>query len=185
MLNPYALLMGLFSLTILALHGANYLTWKTTGPVQDRSRVASARLWPAVVILFVAVTATTFTTRVQMLSNYRSFVPWLLVPAAALLLLPVIDLFRRRQDELRSFLSGGAFILALMSASAIGMWPYLLLSKPHLSRSFTVHNAAAGSGTPYPAIFWVVLAMVLVTGYTVFVYRTFKGNVVLDEGGHY
>jgi cytochrome bd-type quinol oxidase subunit 2 len=31
----------------------------------------------------------------------------------------------------------------------------------------------------------VSFALVLILGYTVFVYRTFKGKVVLEEGGHY
>ena len=61
----------------------------------------------------------------------------------------------------------------------------MLPSRPHPERSFTVNNADAPLGSLYPATIWVIVALALTLAYTAFVYTTFKGKVVLEEGGHY
>ena len=56
LLNPYALLGGLVSLTVFTLHGAIFLTLRTTDEVLERARDARVRLWlPAVVLVFALV----------------------------------------------------------------------------------------------------------------------------------
>ena len=72
MLNPYALLMGVFSLALLMLHGAHYLCVKTDGALRDRAQCAAGRLWGIVTVLGVVLTAATFALRPQLLANYRS-----------------------------------------------------------------------------------------------------------------
>src|SRR5262245_606374 len=55
----YTLLVGLFSLCILAGHGALYLAWKTTGPVHVRSQAWARRAWLTVLPLWLVVTLAT------------------------------------------------------------------------------------------------------------------------------
>src|SRR5262249_39911401 len=59
-LSPYALLMGLFSVAILALHGANYLAGKTSGLVQARARALGRMLWYPTAVLVLALGAATY-----------------------------------------------------------------------------------------------------------------------------
>src|SRR5260370_40960172 len=51
----YTTLVGVFSLCVLAGHGALYLVWKTTGPVQVRSAAWARKIWLAVLPLWVLV----------------------------------------------------------------------------------------------------------------------------------
>src|SRR5271167_4157225 len=55
----YTTLVGVFTLCALAGHGALYLVWKTTGPVQVRSAVLARKIWLAVLPLWVLVTLAT------------------------------------------------------------------------------------------------------------------------------
>src|SRR3984893_7911714 len=55
----YTSLVGAFTLCALAGHGALYLVWKTTGPVQARSRAWAGRAWLAVLPLWLAVSLAT------------------------------------------------------------------------------------------------------------------------------
>src|SRR5216684_2673306 len=48
----YTTLVGMFTLCVLAGHGALYLVWKTTGPVQARSRAWARKAWLAVLPLW-------------------------------------------------------------------------------------------------------------------------------------
>src|SRR5262249_28632565 len=55
----YTTLVGAFTLCALAGHGALYLVWKTTGPVQVRSQAWARRAWLAVLPLWALVTLAT------------------------------------------------------------------------------------------------------------------------------
>ncbi len=185
MLNPYALLMGLFSLVLLTLHGAYYLVWKTTGVVQDRARRAAARLWWLVIALIIVTTPATFLVRPGLADNFRSFPPYVLVPLAAIPLLAVLRIYLRRGQDFRAFLSSAGLISALGAATTIGLYPYLLPSSPHPARGFTIYNAAASSGSLFPGLIWMSFGLVFIIAYTIIVYRIFKGKVVLEPSSHY
>src|SRR5947208_5932254 len=45
LLDWYTILVGLFTLCVLAGHGALFLVWKMTGPVQSQSARCSRRIW--------------------------------------------------------------------------------------------------------------------------------------------
>ena len=184
-LNPYALLMGVFSVALLAVHGANWLSMKTEGAVQERARLAARRLWPVLVVLMVLTTVATFLARRDMGKNFLHFPPYILVPIAAFVLLWAMRLFRGRDDDARAFFSLVGVLTALFISTAIGLYPYLLPSSPHPERSYTISNSAAPSGSLFPATIWVIPPLILIMVYTIIIYRTFKGKVALEEGGHY
>ena len=185
MLNPYALLMGLFSLVILLSHGASYLCVKTDGALQVRAHDLATRLWPALVALAVAVTVATFGAQPRMLQNFETAPPLLVVPVLAIVFLVLMRRLQRRR------LSGGAFLCScgligvLLASTAIGLYPFLMLSHPHPERSLTIANAAAAPGGLLAAALWMIPGTILLAIYQVFVYRTFKGKVVLGTGAHY
>jgi cytochrome d ubiquinol oxidase subunit II len=182
MLNPYALLMGLFSLALLALHGSTYLNWRTGGEVQARIRKAASRLWWLVAGLAVIATIATFVVRPAMADNFRSVPLYLTVPVLAVPTLVAVRMFLRGADDALSFLGSTGLIAALGLSTVIGLYPYLLPSRPHPERSFTVSNAAASNGSLFPATIWMSAGILLILVYTVIVYRTFTGKVALGHG---
>jgi cytochrome d ubiquinol oxidase subunit II len=185
MLNPYAVLMGIFSLVVLMLHGANWLALKTEGPVQQRARLVSSRLWPVLIVLTVLATIATFLTRDKMGENYRNYPIYLLVPLITVVLLGALWWFRQRDDDPRAFLSSAGIILSLGASTAIGLYPNLLPSQPHPERSLTVANSAASSGSLFVGLIWLSFGLTLAVAHMAFVYYLFRGKVVLEEGGHY
>lgn len=63
LLNPYALLGGLSTVVVFMLHGAIYLSMKTTDVLMDRARQTAQCLWIAsVVVLLVLLVASYFST---------------------------------------------------------------------------------------------------------------------------
>lgn len=185
MLNPYALVMGLFSLALLMLHGAHYLCVKTDGPLYERAHRAAGRLWGIVALLAVVLTVATFALRPELLGNYRSHPVWLIAPLIAAWCLGVMrrGYGRRRHDT--AFLASAGLIAALLAATAIGAYPYLLRSQPFPERSLTVANAAAASSGLVIAALWLIPGVVLILVYQVVVYRVFAGKVRIDAGAHY
>jgi len=54
LLNPYALVCGLASLSIFTLHGAVFLTLKTTGSLQERAMSLAKKVWPPATLFSLA-----------------------------------------------------------------------------------------------------------------------------------
>ena len=185
MLNPYALLMGVFSLALLMLHGAHYLCVKTDGALRDRAQRAAGRLWGIVTVLGVVLTAATFALRPQLLANYRSAPVWLLVPLAAAACVLVMRRAHGRRRDLSAFLASSGLIASLLVATAVGAYPNLLRSEPFPERSLTVANAAAAPAGLVAAARWLIPGVILILIYQGVAYRTFKGRVVLDRSAHY
>jgi len=185
MLNPYALVMGIFSLALLMLHGAYFLCVKTDGPVQARAGDAAARLWGVVAVLAVVLTVATFTLRPELLQNFRAQPAWLVVPLAAAWCLWTMGRAHRRGGHRRAFLGSSGLIGALLASTAIGAYPYLLRSQPFPERSLTVANAVSSPGGLATALLWLVPGVVLLLAYQVVVYRVFSGKVQLGSGAHY
>ncbi len=185
MLNPYALLMGLFSLVILVSHGASYLCMKSDGPLQARAHDLTGRLWPVLVGLTLAVTLATFAARPLILRNLWTTPAVLVAPLLVAVCLVLMRRFQQRRAHGVAFLCSCGLISALLASTAIGFYPHLLLSQPHPERSLTIANAAASPPGLVAAALWMIPGVVLLGIYQVFVYRTFRGKVALDTGAHY
>src|SRR5437870_2110514 len=70
-------LVGAFTLCALAGHGALYLVWKTTGPVQARSRTWARRAWLALLPLWALVSLATVRVRPEIFTHLLAR-PWFL-----------------------------------------------------------------------------------------------------------
>lgn len=63
LLNPFALAVGLMAVAVCVLHGAIFLSLKTTGALQEASRKAAWRAWPvAVGLVILAIIGTYLST---------------------------------------------------------------------------------------------------------------------------
>ncbi|HEY2702837.1 MAG TPA: cytochrome d ubiquinol oxidase subunit II [Candidatus Dormibacteraeota bacterium] len=180
-LNPYALLVGVLALGVLATHGALWLALKTDGAVEERARVLAGRLLPALLVLVAATTAATLSGRRQMLDNYRAS-PWLvavplLIPAAV----AAMWHFHRTRRDLEAFVSSAGVIAALVASTAIGLYPQLLPSDPHPERGLTVANSASAHGSLVAGITWASVGLAIVVIHTTFVYFLFRGRVPLES----
>ncbi|MBD5553739.1 MAG: cytochrome d ubiquinol oxidase subunit II, partial [Desulfovibrio sp.] len=88
--NPYGLAGGLFFLLMFMMHGAIWLTIKTTGSLQTRALACAGMLWVGTACMLVIFLIMTF-FYTDLFANYFSM-PWLLIlpllAVVALLLIP-------------------------------------------------------------------------------------------------
>jgi cytochrome d ubiquinol oxidase subunit II len=186
-LDWYTVLIGLFTLSILAGHGALYLVWKTDGPVQERSRSIAGRAWVLTLVLGILATAATALVRPQLYGSLAARpLTWPLVAVVAVSL-GLVVFFLRRGRELPAFLASAGFIAGMLAATAAGVYPDILVSTLDPRYNLNIHNAVAGGIGLRIGLFWWVLAILLAVGYFVYLFHSFRGKVVLgeDETGHY
>ena len=166
LLNPYALLGGITTVTLFVLHGAVFLALKTVGDVRHRARrVASV----AAVAALVAGGGFLLITQLA----HGSTVTWLTAGGAAAGLL-VAAAANRRAREGWAFIGTGTAVVLAVATLFIALFPDVMPSTLDPANSLTTENAAS---TPYTLkiMTWVALVftpIVLVyQGWTYWVFR--------------
>ncbi len=175
LLNPYALLVGAFALCTLAQHGAAFLALRVDGELGERSRRALLRIWWAVLILYFAVTALTFSVRAP------TGVSWLWV-MPVLSLAALVDLRRRaaRGHAAGAFVESSFFIATLLAASAGTIFPYLLPAFPQGRGGVSIFEAAPSSVALACALTVTLGGIVVVVIYGTFVWRRMGGKIRVE-----
>jgi len=173
----YTMLVGVFTLCVLAGHGALYLVWKTTGPVQARSAAWARKIWLAVLPLWVLVTLATAWIQPVIYTNLLAR-PWSLV-FVLLMLGGLCGVFRffNRGSELTAFLSSSSFLLGLLAATMAGNYPVWLRSTLDPAHSLTAANSAVQSYALQVGLVWWSIGIALAGGYFVYLFHSVRGKV--------
>lgn len=154
LLNPYGLLTGVLFVLLFLVHGALWLSIKTTGALSARSLAAAKGLWLTLAPVAVAfLGATAFATRLY--DNYLAHPALFLVP-----LLAVAGLLGSRlASGLKAFLCSCLTIAMVTATGIIGLFPNLLPSNLDPAYSVTITNAAS---SPYTLKIMTVVALCFV-----------------------
>jgi cytochrome d ubiquinol oxidase subunit II len=184
LLTPFALLVGVTTAAMFAVHGAIYLTIKTEGELHDRIARIAPRLMIAFFILNTLVVIAMVLFRQQITERYFADVWPVIFPAAALAALGGAWLLLRRGDAFRAFLCSSAMIGLLLISGGIGLFPNLIVSTLDESYSLTIYNAASAENTLVVTLIVALIGMPFVLLYTTGVYYIFRGKTVVDTHGY-
>ncbi len=178
LLNPFALVVGLLALVMFVTHGALWMAGKTTGDLQARMARAAARSWGIWIVLLAIATAMAALWSPVFAPGRR------LVWLALLLVLGGLAgvAMRLRRGAFRSaFLASSVAVAGHVALVGFSLYPRLVPALGDLTRSLTVYNAASTPRTLTVMLVIALVGMPIVIAYTAFIYRVFKGRVVLDE----
>ena len=205
LLNPFALLCGLVSLSMIVLHGASWLNYKSTGPVKERA--ACAMPWAALtyVALFTLaglwlacldgfhITSTLAhdgpsnpllktVTRVPRgwFANFNTHPLTMLAPLIAAYGGALLAILLRRQSGL-ALLASALVPAGTIATAGAALFPFLLPSSSEPNASLTVWDASSSSLTLAIMLGCVVIFLPLVLAYTAIVYRVLRGSVLQSD----
>ena len=213
LLNPFALLCGLVSLTMLVAHGAAFIKMKTEGVIARRASVALRAASFLAVVLFVLAgvlvastiggfhithAAPTDTVANPLLkdvaagsglwlANYGEY-PWMIAA-------PVVGiagglfalLLAGSKQEKTAFLCTGLMIVGVILTAGFSMFPFIMPSSLDPRSSLTVWDSTSSHMTLQVMLFAVIVFLPLILLYTSWVYRVMRGKVtreVLEENKH-
>ncbi len=171
--NIYGIAGGIFFLFLFMMHGAIWLTIKSSGDLKAKAMAFAGALWVCVAcLLLVFLVLTVFYTDIFM--NYLSM-PWLIVlpllAVAALLYVP------RLLNEHKSWLAwaaSGVFILCVTFFGVMGMFPAMIISSIDPAATITAFNGCSTKLT-LEIMLCVALVMVpIVLLYQFWMYRLFS-----------
>jgi len=180
LLSPYALLVGITTISMFAMHGALYLTMKTEGALNQRIRRWVPWLMLAFFLLNTLVVLVTVLLRLQMTKRYLTDFWPIIFPALALGALIVAWRMLQRGRDFWAFVASGSVIGLLIISVAVGLYPNLLLSTINPAYDLTVFNAASQPNTLTVMLIVAVIGIPIVLLYTAGVYYIFQGKVKIE-----
>ncbi len=180
-LDWYTVMAGVVALVTLGLHGAHWVAMKTENDLAQRARRFGLAAWLLLLALTPLSLAATLYVRPQMLENYRNHPLGLLIPLLVVGSLVLVEVFRRRGEDRAAFLSSAVYIAGMLGGAAFGLYPNVLPASTDPSLGLTIHNTAAAEHGLRVGMTWWFVGIILAIGYFVFVYRTFRGKVTVEE----
>ena len=178
LLNPFALVMGLMTLTVFMAHGAIFLALKTSGEVREASRKAAVRI--GVIAAVFAVTALLWYQAYS--GNVALTLPLALLAAVSWLVALGLTL-RGRRDGWAFFFSSLTILLAVTTLF-VGLFPNVMVSSIDPAFNLTVENA---SSQQYTLTVMTIVAVImtpivlLYQGWTYWVFRKRISTSMIPE----
>lgn len=180
--HPYPLLVGVFTISLFAMHGAIYILMKTEGDLHDKMRE-----WvnPSIIFFIMAYALTTVATLI-----YQPHMSHAIRERPIFFLISAINIFAianiPREVSLgrdgRAFLSSCLNIICLLALYAAGTYPNVVRATNAPNElSLTVFNSASSETTLQILILIAIIGVPLVVSYTIGVYWIFHGKVKLDS----
>jgi cytochrome bd ubiquinol oxidase subunit II len=180
LLTPFALLVGVTTVAMFALHGGIYLTMKTDGDLQARVRRLIPKIMVAFFVLNTLVVIATVLFHQQITAVYLTYIWPVIFPAGALIALVVAWRMLRQGRDFLAFVASGTTIALLIISGGIGMFPNLLISTTNPAFNLTIYNAASAPNTLTVMLIIALIGMPIVLLYTTGVYYFFRGKTQLD-----
>ncbi|MBM7635650.1 cytochrome d ubiquinol oxidase subunit II [Streptococcus saliviloxodontae] len=183
--NLFSVVGGVALVLMSYLHGLNYISLKTEGPVRDRARnYAQLFYWILYVGLVVFAVLLYFKTDFFQVHLLGTLVAVLVI--VCLTVFAHVSLFKER--ELSAFLASGLSLVALVVLIFQGIFPRVLISSISSSYDLLIKNA---SSSPYTLSVMSIVAITLVPfvlAYTAWAYYIFRKRISLpaiETGGHH
>ncbi len=207
LLHPFALLAGVVSLSMLTMHGANWLQMRSDNHIAQRAARAS-QLAGIIVIVSFALAGIWVATGIDgyqiitmpatdampnplaktvavgdgaWMSNYASYSWMILAPVLGFAGALLNILASRAGRGGYAFLSSSVSIVGVILTAGFSLFPFILPSSSSYNSSLTLWDASSSHLT-LTIMFWAAAIFVpIVLSYTVWTYRAMWGRVTVQE----
>jgi cytochrome d ubiquinol oxidase subunit II len=175
LLNPYALLGGVVTLTVFLTHGAVFLSLKTDGGIRERARALALKLG-----LVAAVAAVAFLVWTNlMLPEFNGLVFGLTNLVVVLWILNLVAVLKVREGW--AFIFSAATIATFVATLFYALYPRVMPSSISAQFDLTITNASATENT-LTVMSWVAVVMTpLVLVYQGWTYWVFRKRVSASQ----
>jgi cytochrome d ubiquinol oxidase subunit II len=206
LLNPFGLLAGVISLSMLLMHGSIYLQIRTEGVIAARARLVT-RITGAVFILTFILAGVWIMNGIEgyrivsmlpgnavatpldkvvekaagaWMGNYNGHPLLWLAPllgiAGALLAIAASG----AKKTIAAFIASSMMLAGVIFTAGIAMFPFIMPSSSDSRSSLTIWDVVSSHKT-LQIMFWVVLIFLpIVLAYTSWVYRVLRGKITVE-----
>jgi cytochrome d ubiquinol oxidase subunit II len=203
LLNPYALLCGLLSVSMFVMHGAAWLRVKTSGVIAARARAYGSAAALVTIVLFALggvgiaffIDGYRITSAINPVgasnplwkdvvresgawfTNYAPY-PWLMVvPASGFLGAAGAFIGLRTLREMPTLLASSLSVAGIITTVGVSMFPFILPSSLDFKSSLTVWDSSSSHLTLFIMLVSVIIFLPIILAYTAWVYKVLWGKV--------
>ena len=203
LLNPFALLAGVVSVALLAMHGALYLQLRTEGAVFGRATAAAriagalfivafagAGVWLAMGIDGFAITAmppanSSFVPLAKTVAHgpgswlsSAPLHPWTIVAPLVAIVCALLALgAAARRRSMLAFVLSSIAVAGVVLTAGFALFPFVMPSSADPRSSLTLYDSVSSHRT-LQIMFWAVLIFLpLVIAYTGWAYHVMRGKI--------
>jgi cytochrome d ubiquinol oxidase subunit II len=202
LLNPFALLCGLVSVTMLVTQGGAYLAHRTEGDIQARTIKYTTMSAVTMVILFIvagiwvtsiqgyAITSVVNTQALPdpmakdvvrqsgaWLANFSKYPAAWAFPALGVVMPIITALLLKADKTLTAFVTSSFAVTGVIMTAGVSLFPFVMPSSTDPRSSLTVWDSVSSHLTLMVMLYAVVLLLPLVVAYTSWAYRVMRGKV--------
>jgi cytochrome d ubiquinol oxidase subunit II len=182
LLNPYSLLVGVTSVTLMVMHGNLYLILKTEGDLQKQLKRWTRITIPSYLVCFLTLNVITVLTcpHLKTVVHDREVLLGALALAALLVTFNIPRAVAHGWEG-RAFLSSCLSIVLMMLLFGATVYPNLVISRPDLANSLDIHNGASTEKSLRFMFYVALFGVPIVLAYTISIYYVFRGKVKLTD----
>jgi cytochrome d ubiquinol oxidase subunit II len=207
LLNPFALLAGVVSFSLLTMHGGIWIQMRTSGVLTERVKdwilwtgiaamaaFAAAGVWlimgidglvivdqPALDALPNPLAKTVEVAQGAWLANYATYPVTMVFPALGFIGVILTIMMSRGDRPGWGFVTSSLAITGVIMTAGISLFPFIMPSSTDLGSSLTVWDAPSSHLT-LTVMFWaVVIFLPIVIGYTLWNYHKMWGRLSIEE----
>ena len=212
LLNPFALLCGVISLSMLVTHGANWLQMKTTEELRDRARLVSQIGAIVTLIAFVLAGAWLYFKEGYVVTSvvdhyapsspmnkevavetgawFRNFnempILWIF-PALAVVAALLNAVFSKANRCGFAFFFSALTMAGVIITAAVSMFPFVMPSSSHPEQSLLMWDATSSELTLTLMLIFALIFVAISLVYTIWSYSKMFGRLdanFIDENKH-
>ena len=202
LLNPFALLCGLVSATMLIMQGGAYLAHRTEGDIQRRTTAYTMMSAVVMVVLFVSagvwvrsmegyVISSVVNTQAlpdpmakevvreagAWLTNFEKYPLAWAFPVLGVVMPMITALLLKAQKTLLAFVTSSFTVTGVIMTAGVALFPFVMPSSSDPRSSLTVWDSVSSHLTLMVMLYAVVIFLPMVVTYTSWAYSVMRGKV--------
>ena len=202
LLNPFALLCGLVSASMLIMQGGVYLAHRTVGDIQARAIRHTQLSAVVMVMLFVLagvwvrslngyvivsvidgnalpnpLDKTVMTQTGAWLHNFMTYPQTWTFPMLGVVMPLISMILLRLKHTLTAFIASSLAVLGVIMTAGVALFPFIMPSSSQPNASLTVWDGVSSHLTLMVMLYVTVLLLPLVVIYTSWAYAVMRGKV--------
>ena len=180
-LNPYAILVGLTTVSLFMTQGAIFLLLKTEGRLHTRLTFLLKNGMIFFIVSFAATSLYTLVFLPGVTDRFKEYPISFAIPVLAFLAVANVPRLVSKKKYANALIFSSLTMAFLLMLVAVQLYPVLLPSTINPEYSVTIYNAASSQKSLGIMLTIVLIGAPLLAGYFLFLYKTFHGKVKLDD----
>lgn len=202
LLNPFALLCGLISASMLIMQGGAYLAHRTLDEVQNRTLNYAAISSMVMAVLFViagvwiqSIDGYRITSHIDpqalpnvlnkevtrqagaWMANYHQYPLAWAFPVLGVIMPIVTAILLKARKTLTAFIASSIAVLSVIMTAGVALFPFVMPSSSDPRSSLTVWDSVSSHLTLMIMLVVVVVLLPMIVGYTSWAYSVMRGKV--------